>query len=146
MRAAVCRGFGEPLAVEELELAAPGPDEVRVDIAACAVCHSDVTFADGAWGGTLPAVSGHEAAGRVSEVGPGVTAVAPGDPVVVTLIRSCGRCWACRRGDPVLCAATFPLDELLLEELISSRHPLEGINDAFDEVRRGGALRSGVVL
>lgn len=111
MRAAVCRGFGEPLAVEELELAAPGPDEVRVDIAACAVCHSDVTFADGAWGGTLPAVYGHEAAGRVSEVGPGVTAVAPGDPVVVTLIRSCGRCWACRRGDPVLCAATFPLDE-----------------------------------
>lgn len=111
MRAAVCRSFDAPLVVEDLELAAPGPEEVEVDVVACAVCHSDVTFASGAWGGQLPAVYGHEAAGRVRAVGPGVTAVAPGDPVVVALIRSCGACPSCRRGEPVFCTATFPLDE-----------------------------------
>lgn len=111
MRAAVCRGFGRGLAVEQLELADPGPGEVRVEIAACAVCHSDVTFADGAWGGELPAVYGHEAAGRVSSLGPGVTGLAAGDPVVVTLMRSCGECWFCRRGEPVFCTAGFALDE-----------------------------------
>jgi S-(hydroxymethyl)glutathione dehydrogenase/alcohol dehydrogenase len=107
----VCRGFGRGLPVEQLELAAPGPGEVKVDIAACAVCHSDVTFADGAWGGDLPAVYGHEAAGRVSELGPGVTGLSPGDPVVVTLVRSCGECWYCRRGEPVFCEAVFALDQ-----------------------------------
>ena len=48
-------------------------------IAACAICHSDIAYADGAWGGALPAVYGHEAAGRVTAVGPGVTGFAPGD-------------------------------------------------------------------
>ena len=70
----------------------PGPGEVEVEVAACAVCHSDILFADGAWGGTLPAVYGHEAAGVVRTVGPGVAEVRPGDHVVVTLIRSCGQC------------------------------------------------------
>ncbi len=111
VRAAVCRGFGEPLGVEDLELAGPGPDELRIEVVACAVCHSDVTFADGAWGGDLPAVYGHEAAGRVAEVGAGVTSVSPGDPVVVTLVRSCGTCWSCRRGEPVFCTTSFRLDE-----------------------------------
>ena len=50
----MCHEFGEPLVVEELELAAPRPDEVRVRVAACAVCHSDVAYASGAWGGTNP--------------------------------------------------------------------------------------------
>lgn len=110
MRAAVCRQFGQPLQIEELELGQPGPGEVKVDIAACAVCHSDVTFADGAWGGDLPAVYGHEAAGTVAAVGEGVGRLAPGDPVVVTLIRSCGECWWCRRGEPTFCPARFRLD------------------------------------
>lgn len=110
MRAAVCRQPGRALSIEQLELAGPGPGEVRVEIAACAVCHSDVTFADGAWGGDLPAVYGHEAAGRVSELGPGVSGLAPGDPVVVTLVRSCGECWYCRRGEPVFCETVFALD------------------------------------
>src|SRR5438132_664442 len=111
MRAAVCRAFGEPLVIEDLELRAPSTGEVSVELAACAICHSDVAFMHGDWGGDLPAVYGHEAAGVVAEVGPGVRAVAPGDHVVVTLVRSCGRCGLCTRGQPALCEdlAAFPL-------------------------------------
>ena len=77
-------------------------------MAACAVCHSDVSFIDGDWGGTLPAVYGHEAAGLVEEVGPGAGGLAVGDHVVVTLVRSCGRCVKCRRGQPTLCEGLPP--------------------------------------
>ncbi len=72
MKAAVCRAFGEPLTIEDVEVAAPGPGEIRVKMAACAICHSDIFFADGAWSGDLPAVYGHEAAGVVENVGDGV--------------------------------------------------------------------------
>lgn len=111
MKAAVCHAFGEPLAVEEVGIAEPGPGEVRVRVGACAICHSDISYAEGVWGGALPAVYGHEAAGVVESVGGGVSSVAPGDRVVVTLIRSCGHCRYCGRGLPVACETTFPLDE-----------------------------------
>ena len=71
-RAAVCREFGAPLTIEDVELAEPGPGEIRVKIKACAICHSDIFYWEGAWGGDLPAVYGHEAAGIVEAVGPGV--------------------------------------------------------------------------
>jgi Zn-dependent alcohol dehydrogenase len=111
MKAAVCRAFGKPLVIEDVNLASTGTGEIRVKLAACALCFSDIHYADGAWGGDLPAVYGHEAAGVVEEVGDGVTAFLPGDHVVVTLIRSCGHCHYCDRGTPVTCATTFPLDE-----------------------------------
>jgi S-(hydroxymethyl)glutathione dehydrogenase/alcohol dehydrogenase len=110
MKAAVCRAFGEPLSVEEVTLRAPEGSEALVDIAACAVCHSDIHFIEGAWGGRLPAVFGHEAAGTVRAVGPQAAAVAPGDRVAVTLLRSCGRCHYCTQGAPYLCETKFPLD------------------------------------
>ena len=110
MKAAVCREFGAPLTIEEVALAAPRAGEIRVKMAACAICHSDITYADGGWGGTLPAVYGHEAAGVVEEVGAGVSHVAPGDHVVVTLIRFCGQCDACSAGSQVQCETVFPLD------------------------------------
>jgi Zn-dependent alcohol dehydrogenase len=110
-RAAVCRAFGEPLTIEEIELAPPGPGEVRVRIAACAICHSDISYIEGVWGGALPAVYGHEAAGVVEEVGPGVAHLKPGDHAVVTLVRSCGRCFSCAGGAPVFCETVFPLDQ-----------------------------------
>jgi Zn-dependent alcohol dehydrogenase len=81
---------------------------VEVALRACAICHSDVHFIDGAWGGTLPAVYGHEAAGVVAACGDGVQGVAPGDHVVVTLIRSCGRCYFCERGEETACGHDFP--------------------------------------
>jgi S-(hydroxymethyl)glutathione dehydrogenase / alcohol dehydrogenase len=109
-RAAVCRAFGAPLTIETIDLAAPGPGEVLVKTAATAICHSDIFYIDGAWGGDLPAVYGHEAAGIVEAVGPGVTRLKVGDSVVVTLIRSCGFCPACEEGAPVFCEEVFPLD------------------------------------
>lgn len=107
IRAAVCRSFGTPLSIEELNLAPPGPGEVEVEVAAVAICHSDISYADGDWGGELPAVYGHEAAGRVLATGPGVGAPLPGEAVIVTLIRSCGSCPACAAGAPVHCAAPY---------------------------------------
>jgi S-(hydroxymethyl)glutathione dehydrogenase/alcohol dehydrogenase len=111
IRAAVCRAFGEPLLIEEIELATPSRGELRIEIAACAICQSDIHFVNGDWGGTLPAVYGHEAAGVVTEIGADVEGFAAGDHVVVTLIRSCGACESCARNDLVHCDATFPLDE-----------------------------------
>lgn len=107
MRAAVCRAFGAPLAIEELAIAPPGPGEVAVAVEACAVCHSDIAYAAGAWGGALPAVYGHEAAGRVTATGPGVRGLAVGDRVLVTLIRACGACPACAGGAPTSCARAW---------------------------------------
>ena len=112
MKAAVCREFGKPLVVEEVALDPPHGGEVRVGIAACAICQSDVHFMDGAWGGDLPCVFGHEAAGVVEETGPGVVRIKPGDHVVVTLLRACGACYYCARGQPNICETTFPLDEV----------------------------------
>ncbi len=88
----------------------PGPGEVLVKMAACAICHSDIFYIDGAWGGDLPAVYGHEAAGVIEAVGPGVSRLKPGDHVVATLIRNCGFCPACAEGAPVFCEEVFPLD------------------------------------
>jgi len=110
MKAAVCREFGKPLLIEELELDPPGPGEVEVRLAACAICHSDLIAMDGAWGGVLPTVYGHEAAGIVSAVGPQATHVAAGDHVVVSLLRSCGHCYFCAQGAPHVCNGDFPLD------------------------------------
>lgn len=109
--AAVCRAFNEPLVIEEIEIAEPGPNQILVKLSACAICHSDISYADGAWGGELPAVYGHEASGIVERVGSGVSHLRSGDHVVVTLIRSCGRCLSCAEGAPVFCEEVFALDE-----------------------------------
>ena len=103
IKAAVCHEFGAPLVIEDIQLSPPGQNEVEVSLDAVAICHSDISFADGAWGGDLPAVYGHEAAGRVTNVGPGVSGFALGDRVVVTLIRACGSCSNCCAGKPVVC-------------------------------------------
>lgn len=107
VRAAVCRAFGEPFAIEEVELRPPGPDEVEVAIETCAICHSDIAAADGAWGGHLPAVYGHEAAGRVVAVGPGAERFAKGDAALVTLLRACGACRSCATGHPAVCETPY---------------------------------------
>jgi len=105
-KAAVCRAYRAPLTIETVELAEPGPGEVLIKTAACAICHSDIFFFDGAWGGDLPAVYGHEAAGVVESVGAGVTGLAAGDFVILNWRAVCGECRACRRGRPWYCFAT----------------------------------------
>ena len=110
VKAAVCREFGALLSIEEITVAAPGTGQVKVDVEACAICHSDIHFIDGAWGGRLPAIYGHEAAGTVSAVGDGVDSVGVGDRVVISLIRSCGACPSCQKGMPVACTGRFSID------------------------------------
>ncbi len=110
VKAAVCRQFGSPLSVEWVELAAPGPGEVRVRLSACAICHSDITYISGAWGGDLPAVYGHEGVGVVESLGTGVSKVHEGERVLVTLLRACGECLFCRSGDEPLCEGEVPLN------------------------------------
>ena len=110
IKAAVCHAFGDPLSIEEVHLRAPGMGEIEVDLHAVAICHSDISYAEGAWGGSLPAVYGHEAAGLISAVGDGVTGLALGDPVVVTLIRACGQCPSCGAGRPTGCETPYDGD------------------------------------
>jgi len=110
LKAAVCNTFGQPLDIEEVELDAPRSGEVRVRLAATAICHSDVHLMRGDWAGTPPLLGGHEAAGVIEEVGPDVTLAKVGDRVVVSLLRSCGRCFHCASGASHNCDAVFALD------------------------------------
>ncbi|MFG1891937.1 alcohol dehydrogenase catalytic domain-containing protein [Micromonospora sp. NPDC049051] len=106
MRALVARGVGAPLRVEEIELPAPGPHEVRVSIRAAGVCHSDLSMVDGTLAPPYPLVLGHEAAGVVVAVGDAVTRVAPGAHVVLNWAPPCRDCWYCGRDEPWLCERT----------------------------------------
>jgi len=103
MKAAVCREFSAPLSLETLTLADPRGHEIKIRIKACAICHSDISYMNGYWGGALPMIFGHEAAGIIEAVGDQVTGFAPGDRVVVTLMRSCGTCPSCHREMEAIC-------------------------------------------
>ena len=109
MRAAICYQLGEPLVIEEVNIDPPQRGEVKVKLVASAICHSDIHRIRGEWGGVTPVIAGHESAGVVEEIGEGVTLVKVGDPVVVSLLRSCGRCDYCLTGSPQLCDGTFAL-------------------------------------
>src|SRR5438034_1434157 len=106
IRAAVLEGFGEPLEVQELELAEPKAGEVLVRLVACGVCHTDLYTASGADpSGYSPTVLGHEGAGVVEAVGDGVTSLAPGDHVVSLFSPQCRECEHCRDARTNLCLA-----------------------------------------
>ena len=110
MKAAVCYEFNKPLVIDELDIEKPHKGEVKVRISVTAICHSDIHFINGDMGGNLPFVPGHESAGYIEEVGEGVTSVKRGDPVVLSLLRSCGQCLFCKTGRPNMCEAKWPLD------------------------------------
>ena len=106
IRAAVLEQFGAPLAVQELDLAEPSSGEVLVRLEACGVCHTDLYTASGADpSGYAPTVLGHEGAGVVEQVGPGVSLVAPGDHVVTLFSPQCGECVHCASERTNLCLA-----------------------------------------
>src|ERR687897_3267101 len=106
IRAAVLEEFGAPLAVQDVELAGPGPGEVLVRLLACGVCHTDLYTASGADpSGYAPCVLGHEGCGAVEAVGEGVTSVAEGDRVVTLFSPQCGECVHCRSPRTNLCLA-----------------------------------------
>src|SRR5881397_1417474 len=103
MRAAVLRAAGQPVTIEEVRVRDPGPGEVRVAIRAAGLCHSDLSVIDGAIPYPTPVVLGHEGAGVVEAVGPGVVSVKEGDAVVLSTLAHCGRCPACEVGRPTEC-------------------------------------------
>ncbi|HSP17712.1 MAG TPA: Zn-dependent alcohol dehydrogenase [Thermoanaerobaculia bacterium] len=111
MRAAVCYEFGEPLVLANVVLDAPHAGEVKVRLAATAICHSDVHLINGDWGGERPVVPGHEAAGVIEAVGENVTGIKLGDRVVVSLLRSCGTCFQCAKGNAHMCEGAFALNK-----------------------------------
>lgn len=111
IRAAVLEQMGlptpyaesRPLRVQEIELEPPGQGEVLVRIAAAGLCHSDLSVINGDRPRPLPMVLGHEAAGVVEEIGPGVDDLKKGDHVVLVFVPACGHCLPCMQGRPALC-------------------------------------------
>ena len=102
-KAVICRQWNEPCSVEEVQVESPKRGELMVKIAACGVCHSDLSATNGTIPMPPPLVIGHEAAGVVEEVGEGVSDVAVGDHVVIVWIPMCGKCRFCEEGRPALC-------------------------------------------
>lgn len=103
MRAALMWEPGKPFDVVDVDLAEPGPGEVRVDVRAAGLCASDLSLTT-SFGQPTPVVLGHEGAGVVTAVGDSVTSISAGDHVVVLWVAPCRRCAPCRRGDEYLCA------------------------------------------
>lgn len=111
IKAAVLHAVGKPrpyaesrpLAIEELELDGPGAGEVLVRVGAAGLCHSDLSAINGDRPRPTPMALGHEAAGVVEELGPGVEDLKVGDHVVMVFVPSCGRCLSCMEGRPALC-------------------------------------------
>jgi propanol-preferring alcohol dehydrogenase len=128
MRTAVVRGFGQPLTIEETRIPTPGPGEVLVRIMASGVCHTDLHAAHGDWPvkPTLPFVPGHEGAGIVAALGPGVSGLREGDPVGIAWLHdACGACEYCVTGWETLCP--------------SQRNSGYGVNGSFAEYAIGSA-------
>ncbi|GAA4063658.1 S-(hydroxymethyl)mycothiol dehydrogenase [Nonomuraea soli] len=102
----IARGKGEAVSVETVLIPDPGPGEAVVNIKACGVCHTDLHYREGGINDDFPFLLGHEAAGVVEAVGPGVTGLEPGDYVILNWRAVCGQCRACLRGRPWYCFAT----------------------------------------
>ena len=106
VRGVIARAKGAPVEIATVLVPDPGPGEALVAIQACGVCHTDLHYRAGGIGDDFPYLLGHEAAGVVEAVGDGVTAVAPGDFVILNWRAVCGQCRACKRGRPWYCFDT----------------------------------------
>src|SRR5690348_11511356 len=107
VRGVISRSKKQPIELVDILIPDPGPDEVVVDVIACGVCHTDLTYREGGINDEYPFLLGHEAAGVVEQVGDAVTHVEVGDFVVLNWRAVCGQCRACRRGRPWYCFSTF---------------------------------------
>src|SRR5712691_4729880 len=128
----VARGKGEPVEVTTVLVPEPGPGEALVTVQACGVCHTDLHYKQGGIGEDFPYLLGHEAAGVVDAVGPGVTDVVPGDFVILNWRAVCGRCRACSRGRPWYCFSTHNASQKMTLEDGTPLSPALGIG-AFAE-------------
>lgn len=132
VRGVVARAKGAPVTVETIVIPDPGPGEVKVRIAACGVCHTDLHYREGAINDEFPYLLGHEAAGYVDEIGSGVTGLEVGDYVVLNWRAVCGECRACRRGRPWYCFDTHNATQKMTLEDGTELSPALGIG-AFAE-------------
>ena len=111
VRGVISRSKKQPVELVDIVIPDPGPGEVVVDITACGVCHTDLTYREGGINDEYPFLLGHEAAGTVESVGAGVTHVEPGDFVILNWRAVCGECRACKRGRPWYCFNTFNAEQ-----------------------------------
>ena len=131
----VARGKGEPVTTETIVIPDPGPRDVIVDVSACGVCHTDLHYREGGINDEFPFLLGHEAAGRVEQVGADVdqeAEVAVGDFVVLNWRAVCGRCRACKKGKPWYCFDTHNASKKMTLEDGTELTPALGIG-AFAE-------------
>lgn len=112
MKAAVLYDPNTPLKVEKVTLEEPETNEVLVKIVATGICHSDLHFMKGEMPVPVPVVPGHEGAGIVEKVGPGVTTLQVGDHVVMMVSFSCGKCRYCIEGKPTMCVENLPIQSM----------------------------------
>jgi len=106
VRGVIARAAHQPVELVDIVIPDPGPGEAVVRVQACGVCHTDLHYREGGINDEFPFLLGHEAAGVVDAVGPGVTDVAVGDYVILNWRAVCGQCRACKRGRPQYCFAT----------------------------------------
>jgi len=132
VKAIISRSKDAPLEQVTINVPDPGPGEAVVKIQACGVCHTDLHYVQGGIGADYPYLLGHEAAGIVESVGPGVRDVEPGDYVILNWRAVCGTCRACRRGRPWYCFATFNSTQKMTLEDGTALSPALGIG-AFAE-------------
>jgi S-(hydroxymethyl)mycothiol dehydrogenase len=111
VRGVISRSKKQPVELVDVVIPDPGPGEVVVDVTACGVCHTDLTYREGGINDEYPFLLGHEAAGTVESVGEGVTHVEPGDFVILNWRAVCGECRACKRGRPWYCFNTFNAEQ-----------------------------------
>lgn len=134
-RAAVSPSPGT-VEIREIDIPRPTGNEVLADVVACGLCHSDLHFIDGTSGSDHPYLLGHEVCATVREVGPAVTTLAPGDRVIVSLIRPCGNCDDCLRNRPKACRYRRP----------SARPPRLVDGGELTPVLRVGGLATAVLV
>jgi len=137
-RAAIAFSPDEALRIEEVDLADPGPGEVRIKMQACGICRSDLSALEGKETVHFPVVLGHEGAGSVDAVGPGVTALTEGDQVVLSWTPACGTCAGCLRGEVHLCASVNMTTE--------GRGPLTYQGQPLDRFMALGAFSEHVIV
>jgi S-(hydroxymethyl)mycothiol dehydrogenase len=133
VRGVIARAKGEPVEIATITIPDPGPGEVVVKIAACGVCHTDLTYREGGINDEFPFLLGHEAAGFVEKVGAGVDSVQEGDFVVLNWRALCGQCRACKRGRPQYCFDTFNATQKMTLEDGTELTPALGIGAFADK-------------
>jgi NDMA-dependent alcohol dehydrogenase len=141
MKAAVCFEPNSRLDVVDVEQEGPRAGEARVKVMAAGVCHSDWHIMNGDWQVPLPMVLGHEAAGRVEEVGAGVANVKPGDHVIFSFRPHCGRCLYCSMGRSILCDGHASPRWMLLD----GTHRIHKDGKGINQMARIGTFAESVV-